>query len=214
MLARFCDVGRHDHRILDRAVVGQPVAVVEQAAGGLGGPVAGAGGRRDRYRRFGAAAPAVDDANGLVERVDQLDRADHDRLERVAALRTEAGLARRLLGERGQLVVVERVAGERADDVGRASVEVGVECVGLGDVLLDGDLAELSDREGSSAAGDDRCRPRAGSRAGTAARRTPASARSRGSRTRRPAGRSRRRARAPAPAAGGSPPARSGDGMR
>ncbi len=105
----------------------QGVAVVQQAAGGLGGAVAG--GRTRRHLDVGARRwlVAVDEAQGLIDGVQDLDGPDDDAAVGVAAHRALAGVAETGLAgglaDRGrQPASADREAGERAGEVA-ASVE-------------------------------------------------------------------------------------------
>ena len=130
--------------------------MVEQPPRCLRYAVPDPGTRRDVDESRRSTIPAVDDPQSLVGRVDELDGADDDRLERVAALGAQPRIPRRLLSERAQLVVVECVTRQRPHDIRRLAVKVCVQRVGPGDVLLHDMGAEVGDVEGAACARDDR----------------------------------------------------------
>ena len=68
--------------------------------------------------------------------MDELDAADDDALERVAAGGAEACFACRLARERREPVVIQRVAREGTAEVRASAAEVGVEGVRALDMLL------------------------------------------------------------------------------
>ena len=86
--------GGDDRRAQDRAVVVDLVAVVQKPARRLGGAVAYAATRLHLDRGAVRLLVAVDDGERLVTSLHELDAADHDALERVAAIGPQAGLAR------------------------------------------------------------------------------------------------------------------------
>ena len=98
----------------------------------------------------------VDQPQRLVERVEDLDRADDDAAERVAADRRRgpaSAAASRASGE--SRVEVERVAGERPDEVGAALAQARVQRGRVLDVLLDEVLLVLAGRDVEPAARDE-----------------------------------------------------------
>src|SRR5262249_58757351 len=105
----------------DGGVGVEAVAVVEQPAWRLARAVSGAGHGLDRDERRLGLVVRLDQPQRLVTGVDELDAADDDAAERVAARRLEPGLARGLLRQRREPVVPERAACERAAEV-RAAV--------------------------------------------------------------------------------------------
>ena len=110
--------------------------MIEQPARGLRAPVPFAGGHghldgRSIWRRI-----RVDQTQGLVARVQDLHAADDDALKWIPADGWKAGLPGGLAGERRQSVRVERVAGQRTDQIWTA-LQAGVERLGVRDLLLD-----------------------------------------------------------------------------
>ena len=85
-----------------------------------------------------------DDAQRLLDRVDHLDRANHDAAERVSAIRTQPGVGRGLPGDRGQCSRVQRVPRQRAGQVA-AAVQGGVQRRGVLHLRLDDVVAEVGD---------------------------------------------------------------------
>ena len=160
---------RHDLRVQDRPVGVDPVAVVEQAPRRLADAVADAGHRLHRDEGGIRLLVRLDQAQGLVARVDELDAAHDDAAEGVAARRLHARLARRLQRERRERGAVECVARERAAEVGAAVAPARVERVRALDVLLDEVLVVLGGADVQATVGDDpppldRVRPRLGER--------------------------------------------------
>ena len=187
---------RDDLGLEDRAVLVEPIAVPAQPARRLGPAAAGAGARLDLDGGRVGLLVGGDDPQRLVERVEDLDAADDDAAERVAADRAEPGLGRRLARQRRQLLRVQRVARERPAQVGAALAQPRVQRgrvldVQLLEVLLVLARARCRGRRSTRAG-----RPRAGSGPASRARRTRARARSRAPRSRPSSAPSRARARA------------------
>ena len=146
---------RDDLRVEDRAVGVELVAVVEEATRRLGRAVADPGARLDLRRRRVRLLVLADQPQRLVAGVDELDAADDDAPEGVAAGDLEADLAGNLARERRQPVGAERVPSERAAEI-RASVRAtGMERVRALDMLLEEVPVVLFDADVEPAVGDD-----------------------------------------------------------
>src|SRR4051794_14500437 len=81
--------GRDGLRLEDRAVLVEPIAVPAQSARRLGPAAAAARSRRYLHVRRVGRLIGGDQAQRLVERVEDLEAAHHDAAERVAADRAE-----------------------------------------------------------------------------------------------------------------------------
>ena len=135
--------GWHDAGVEDRAVLGQLVAVVEDAAGSLGAAMAHTGPGRHVERGPVGLLVGVDQGERRLARVHHLDGPHHDAAVGVAARPVEPGLAGGLRGARREEARVEVVAGQGADQVALAATEVGVERRRVTDLLLRHVVEEL-----------------------------------------------------------------------
>ncbi len=97
--------------------------MIEKAARGFRGGVAGRGARRDVEERPRRRLVRRDQPQRFVAGVEDLDRAHDDAAERIPADGTEASGPRRLSRERREPLSVERVARERPAQVGAALAE-------------------------------------------------------------------------------------------
>ncbi len=145
MQSRFCDVGGTMRAERIRPSLSRLITVEQQAAGRLGCPVADAGPPWDGDRWWVGRLVGLYEPQRLLAGVNKLDRTHGDRLERVVADHAQARGHCRLACERGELVIVQRVARERTGEVHVPSSKTRVECVRPSDVILHHQIGDAFD---------------------------------------------------------------------
>ena len=182
----------NDPGVQDRALPVDLVAMPEHPARRLRPAVAGARPGRDGDRRAIRLLVAVDQAERLVEGVEDLHAAHDDAAERVAAPGLEPGLTRGLAGER-EPFGVQRNGPSAPPDTCRARAAASAEQSSAAPAPRRSALRTRRADVEPVARGAGR--PPADSRPDARAPRTRSPPRARGSRARRPSGRSRAPAR-------------------
>jgi len=142
-------------RFKDNAVGINFIPVVEHAAGRLGGPVSDTGFWINRHERLCGLFIGLNNAQGLIARIDQFDGPYDNTLKRVPALLCEAGSAGCLLSIWRQTIEIQAIAGQRADMICTALLDIRMKRVGVLDMFLNEIIFILLQRNIDPFTGDD-----------------------------------------------------------
>jgi len=116
---------RHNFGADNEAALVIAILMIEDATRSFGRTMAGGDAGHDVHIRLVGHLVIVDDAHGLLASIYRLDSADQNSLEGIAAFVGESRGARCILGQGGELIEIQVVAGQWADEVRAAFVPYG-----------------------------------------------------------------------------------------